>query len=349
MKTISYPAIFYKDHEDNAFINVSFPNIIAAYTFGEGMDDAIFMAKDLLKLMVETALEQCFKPSSLEEIKIDYPNKEVIFVEINVDDNVYKKWEERVADKEIQISYPVVLSQQLSASSRVFFNIPNVKGGIGFGDDYDDAINKAESLISDAIKTDIKRCNLPSKLSDVKKEFNEDTIVLVSLNITNEQLQRIENKYFDLDSAIDNCNESETITKFRSDLLEDEYFDFDAIGNYLIKINKTFSNKQLVVKIFEYVYEAFVDNVYSTDMENIPVYILVEHKEYDLALKLYKLGEDENCIENTDEYIFFMEGVCLYYLRRYNESEKMFNLALRDEDYYFEARRFLKKIEHKTN
>ena len=50
---LRYPATFEVDKEDNNYINVTFPDIWGAVTFGEGMDDARYMAQDLLKTMAE--------------------------------------------------------------------------------------------------------------------------------------------------------------------------------------------------------------------------------------------------------------------------------------------------------
>ena len=51
-KLVEYPAIFRKDEENPVYINVSFPDIFAGNTFGEGMEDAMYMAKDLLKMII---------------------------------------------------------------------------------------------------------------------------------------------------------------------------------------------------------------------------------------------------------------------------------------------------------
>lgn len=81
---VSYPAIFREDKEDPSWINVSFPDIWGGVTCGKGMDDALFMAKDLLKLMLETAPIQCERPSSLEETQKNFPNELVKMVTVNI-------------------------------------------------------------------------------------------------------------------------------------------------------------------------------------------------------------------------------------------------------------------------
>ena len=84
-KTIEYPAIFRVDAEDNKFINVSFPDIFGGVTFGEGMKDAMYMAEDLLKLMLTNAPAQCMAPHSLEETKNNFPGEQVLMVKVEID------------------------------------------------------------------------------------------------------------------------------------------------------------------------------------------------------------------------------------------------------------------------
>ena len=81
---IAYPAIFEVDKEDSKFINVSFPDIWGGVTFGEGFDNAMYMAKDLLKLMLTEAPAQCEKPSSLEYTQNNFPDKKIIMVEVEI-------------------------------------------------------------------------------------------------------------------------------------------------------------------------------------------------------------------------------------------------------------------------
>ena len=81
---ISYPAIFKEDKEDPSWINASFPDIWGGVTCGKGMDDALYMAKDLLKLMLETAPIQCERPSSLEETQKNFPNELVKMVTVDI-------------------------------------------------------------------------------------------------------------------------------------------------------------------------------------------------------------------------------------------------------------------------
>ena len=80
-KIISYPAIFEK--EDDCY-NVTVPDIFGGVTCGQGYEDAINMAKDMIKLMLNEAPGQCFPPKSLEETQRNFPDKLVIMIEVEV-------------------------------------------------------------------------------------------------------------------------------------------------------------------------------------------------------------------------------------------------------------------------
>ena len=79
---LSFPAIFEVDKEDSRYINVTIPDICGAVTFGDNMDDARYMAKDLLVTMAEYA--QVTTPTSLEQTKANFPDKHVELVEIEI-------------------------------------------------------------------------------------------------------------------------------------------------------------------------------------------------------------------------------------------------------------------------
>ena len=87
MKEIAYPALFRLDEEEPKFINVTFPDIWGANTFGEGLLDAIYMAKDLLEVMLETAPAQCEPPHTLEYTQNNFPNDKVIMIKVRFDDS----------------------------------------------------------------------------------------------------------------------------------------------------------------------------------------------------------------------------------------------------------------------
>lgn len=80
----SFPAIFEKDLVDDKFINVTFPDLLGAVTFGEGEEDALAMAKDLLITMLDYEYIRTTTPKSLEETQKLFPNKKIILVEVEI-------------------------------------------------------------------------------------------------------------------------------------------------------------------------------------------------------------------------------------------------------------------------
>ena len=82
-KIISYPTIIQKEEESDWW-NVIVPDIFGGVTCGDSYEDAIKMAKDMIKLMITEAPGQCFPPKSLEETKNNFPNYEVIMVEVTL-------------------------------------------------------------------------------------------------------------------------------------------------------------------------------------------------------------------------------------------------------------------------
>lgn len=80
--TKGYFAVFEKDKENPNFINVSFPDIINAVTFGEGFEDALKMAKDCLKTVLSNPNFICPKPSTKEELERSYVSKMIVYIEI---------------------------------------------------------------------------------------------------------------------------------------------------------------------------------------------------------------------------------------------------------------------------
>ena len=78
----SFPAIFEKDKSDAKFINVTFPDLMGVVTFGEGMEDARKMAKDVLCSMLDFDYIKNTKPTSLEKTKQNFKGKIVELVEV---------------------------------------------------------------------------------------------------------------------------------------------------------------------------------------------------------------------------------------------------------------------------
>ena len=80
--TYKFPAIFERDLEDEKYINVTFPDLLGVVTFGEGMENAMEMAKDVLLSMLEYDYIRNSKASSIEETQNNFPNKEIQLVEV---------------------------------------------------------------------------------------------------------------------------------------------------------------------------------------------------------------------------------------------------------------------------
>lgn len=79
-----YPVIFEKERNEESWINVTVPDIFGGVTCGNDENDAIFMAKDLIKTMLINAPAQCFPPKSLEETKNNFPNAKVVAIEVEI-------------------------------------------------------------------------------------------------------------------------------------------------------------------------------------------------------------------------------------------------------------------------
>jgi len=86
-----YYAIF--EEEGNAF-NVAFPDLQGAFTFGENMHEALYMAKDLLGgylSILEDDKEPIPAPSKPSEIKLE---KGQLLIPIEVDVQLFREKEE---------------------------------------------------------------------------------------------------------------------------------------------------------------------------------------------------------------------------------------------------------------
>ena len=88
---IGYYAIIEKDRRDKGFYSVAFPNIFPGVTCGESYDDAVYMAKDLLVMMLTEAPRQCYDPEPYENLRKDYPKRHLVYIEVDVDLSEYYK------------------------------------------------------------------------------------------------------------------------------------------------------------------------------------------------------------------------------------------------------------------
>ena len=82
IKKVSYPVIIEKDNDG---WNVTVPDIFGGVTCGENYDDAIFMAKDMIKIMLKEAPGQCFPPKTLQESQNNFPNNLVVMIDVELD------------------------------------------------------------------------------------------------------------------------------------------------------------------------------------------------------------------------------------------------------------------------
>ena len=80
----SFPAVFEQDQTDKNFINVTFPDLMGVVTCGQGMEDARFMAKDVLKSMLAFDYVKNTVATSLEKTAQNFKGKIVEMVEVEV-------------------------------------------------------------------------------------------------------------------------------------------------------------------------------------------------------------------------------------------------------------------------
>ena len=84
---IYYSAIFREDVDDPKWWNVSIPDVWGAVTCGSSLENARFMAKDLLESIYNLSPKQFGFPTPLEETQKNFPNDLVEQVEVEIDDN----------------------------------------------------------------------------------------------------------------------------------------------------------------------------------------------------------------------------------------------------------------------
>ena len=81
-KTYIYPAIFQKEGE---MYNISFPDLPDALTFGENLEDALYMAKDMLGIYLYSLEEDGVnipEPTFPNEIKVKSKDEFVQLIEV---------------------------------------------------------------------------------------------------------------------------------------------------------------------------------------------------------------------------------------------------------------------------
>lgn len=85
MKTYSYPAIFSVDRDDPAYINVRFIDFLCLVTFGEGMEDALYMARDCLLAAMQEPFFRDAEPTSMERAKEIFPDADLRLITVIVE------------------------------------------------------------------------------------------------------------------------------------------------------------------------------------------------------------------------------------------------------------------------
>lgn len=97
MLRFTFPAVFLPEEEpgeDPPGINVNFPDIICGVTCGYGMEDALYMARDLLSLVLRGDANGCRAavPTPVEVLRTRYPGAVVLPVSVVVPAEV-EVWE----------------------------------------------------------------------------------------------------------------------------------------------------------------------------------------------------------------------------------------------------------------
>lgn len=78
----AFPVIFRTDKENTKLINVCIPDIPGAVTFGQDLENARYMAKDLLIALSEEV--KIATASSLQQTKQNFTNEIVEMVEVEI-------------------------------------------------------------------------------------------------------------------------------------------------------------------------------------------------------------------------------------------------------------------------
>lgn len=92
------------------------------------------------------------------------------------------------------------------------------------------------------------------------------------------------------------------------------------LDRFLKEVDTTFEDKTLLVELFKHIDDTFTDLSGEYIGSYLPIELLMNTKEYELAFRLFQKCEDENCDECTPEYVYFYEGKCLYLLGKYDDA-----------------------------
>lgn len=80
---VVYPSVLTPDEDDPNILNVKFPDVPGALTYGRGLKEAMFNASEALALMLydEPNLPE---PSDIEDIRKKYPSSQVEYIGVDL-------------------------------------------------------------------------------------------------------------------------------------------------------------------------------------------------------------------------------------------------------------------------
>ena len=344
MKTITYPITLEVDEEDKKILNVTIPNIMGAYTFGEGYKDAIFMAKDLLKLMVEECPEQCFPPESVEEVKESYPIRKVETISIKVSDEVYRNYQAKMVTEVERISINVLI-YETKDQNKVRIQFPEAKIDDIVSDDVDKAVDLAEKALQTTIRTAYLKIHAPTySQGELRRLCPGASVLGIVIYLSKDKKEKILLNFPEIDEPIRKKNIRLIHEGFKNSFYNHRLFNYHAISRKLIDIYEAFEDKQVFLAFFKEVYEICYHSITEGALLEFPIPFLFTLKEYDFALEL--LSHDKR--DYQDPYISLLKGITMFYLHDYYEAKEYLLLASKDQRYHDDAKKFLDKLEKKV-
>lgn len=345
MKIITYPITLCQDQEDQSFINVTIPNILGAYTFGEGYDDAIYMAKDLLKLMVESSPEQCYPPESIDAIKRKWPDKDVENISIEVSDEVYRNYKEKMVPELENVTINVVfLIDEKTKATKIIFPDTDIEDD--YADDPDEASEKAEMILKMVIKADISKIHAQiHSQRELRDRYPGSGVVGLVIPISKENKEKITSNFPLITNAIKSQEEMQITMAFTYSFFKHRQASFKALSRQLIRVYEEVSDRKIFIHLMEEVLSVFSNRLSEENLLELPIPFLLTLKQYDLAYQLLSFDKRDP----LDPYIAFLKGVCLYYIGDFARSKYYLTLASKEERYKEKVNVYLIKVEKKIS
>ena len=342
MPKITYPITIYKDLEVLKYYNVTIPNILGAYTSGEDYDNAIYMAKDLLKLMIEEAPDQCYPPETIEEIKAKWPERRVENITIEVSDEVYLKYKNKMIPELDEISINVVCREN-KVTHQVKIIIPDINIPPAYSSDFDQATDRAETIIKTCIKNNISAIHAPIySQGELRFLFPGAAVFGVSVPINKKNKEIILSNYPEITEAIEKKNEEELIHAFEYCFFLRKKPDFDSMGKQLMRVYE--KDHDLFVQMMQKIYEVYRNDLSEWRISCLPIPFLFTLHEYQLANHFLSYVT----WEPNEPYIAFLKGACYFYLKDYARSQYYLQLAKKSSRFVEESDIFLKRLEKKA-